>query len=92
VECKEELPVDTLLLQTPAQLPLYLKALRKRRGLTQSQVASRLGIRQARYAFRETHPETVSTRQILDVFAALGVDILLRLRSTPKAAQSREDW
>ena len=84
--------MDALLLQTPAQLPLHLKALRKRRGLTQAQVASRLGIKQARYAFIETHPETVSTRQLLDVFAALGVDILLRLRSDPKAAGSRGDW
>jgi DNA-binding XRE family transcriptional regulator len=56
--------VDTLLLQTPAQLPLHLKALRKHRGLTQSQVASRLGIKQARYAFIETRPETVSTQQL----------------------------
>jgi HTH-type transcriptional regulator/antitoxin HipB len=84
--------VDTLLLQTPAQLPLHLKALRKHRGLTQSQVASRLGIKQARYAFIETHPETVSTQQLLDVFAALGVDILLRPRSEAKEARSGEDW
>jgi HTH-type transcriptional regulator/antitoxin HipB len=84
--------VDTLLLQTPAQLPLHLKALRKRRSLTQSQVASRLGIKQARYAFIETHPETVSTQQLLDVFAALGVDILLRPRSEAKEARSGEDW
>jgi len=62
------------------------------RGLTQAQVASRLGIKQARYAFIETHPETVSTKQLLDVFAALGVDILLRLRSDPKAAGSGGDW
>jgi HTH-type transcriptional regulator / antitoxin HipB len=84
--------VDPLLLQTPAQLPLHLKALRKHRGLTQSQVASRLGIKQARYAFIETHPETVSTKQLLDVFAALGVDILLRLRSDAKSVRSGEDW
>lgn len=84
--------MDALLIQTPAQLPLHLKALRKRRGLTQSQVASRLGIKQARYAFIETHPQTVSTQQLLDVFAALGVDILLRPRSDAKQARSGEDW
>ena len=54
--------MDALLLQTPAQLPLHLKALRKRRGLTQAQVASRLGIKQARYAFIETHPDPANAR------------------------------
>ncbi len=87
--------MDTLLLQTPAQLPQHLKALRKARRLTQAQLAARLHIGQARYAFIEKHPETVSAAQLLDVFAALGVDILLRLRSTrPLSARSRrgEEW
>lgn len=95
MEVTEDFPVDTLLLQTPAQLPLHLKALRKSRGLTQVQLAARLGIKQARYAFIESHPETVSTAQLLDVFAALGVDILLRPRADTKAARaarSGEDW
>lgn len=82
----------TLLLQTPAQLPQHLKALRKHRGLTQVQLASRLGIKQARYAFIESHPDTVSAAQLLDVFAALGVDILLRVRADSKAARDGEDW
>jgi HTH-type transcriptional regulator/antitoxin HipB len=84
--------VRTLLLQTPAQLPQHLKALRKHRGLTQVQLASRLGIKQARYAFIESHPDTVSAAQLLDVFAALGVDILLRVRADSKAARDGEDW
>jgi serine/threonine-protein kinase HipA len=77
--------MDTLLLQTPAQLSLHLKALRRNRGLTQAQLASRLGIKQARYAFIESHPETVSAGQLLDVFAALQVDMLLRPRHDTKA-------
>jgi HTH-type transcriptional regulator/antitoxin HipB len=87
--------LDTLLLQTPAQLSLHLRALRKSRGLTQAQLASRLGLKQARYASIESHPETVSTAQILDVLAALGVDILLRPRPNgkgPRTASSSEDW
>jgi HTH-type transcriptional regulator/antitoxin HipB len=84
--------VNTLLLQTPAQLPQHLKALRKRRGLTQTQLATRLGIKQARYAFIESHPETVSAGQLLDVFAALGVDVLLRVRADSKVILDRGDW
>lgn len=54
-----------MLLQTPRQLPVLLKALRRRRGLTQAQVAQRLGVKQARHAIIEAHPETVSTGQLL---------------------------
>jgi HTH-type transcriptional regulator/antitoxin HipB len=83
--------METLLLQTPAQLSQHLKALRKRRGFTQAQLATRLGVKQARYAFIENHPDTVSTAQLLDLLAALGVEVLLRMKvHTP--ASNKEDW
>ena len=84
--------MDTLLLQTPAQLSQHLKALRKRRGLTQAQLGARLGVKQARYAAIESHPETVSTMQLLDVLAALGADVLLRVRSDSNSAPADADW
>jgi HTH-type transcriptional regulator/antitoxin HipB len=84
--------VDTLLLQTPAQLPQHLKALRKRRRLTQAQLAARLGIKQARYAYIESHPQTIATAQLLDIFAALGVDVQLRVRPDSKVNRASEDW
>lgn len=77
--------MDTLSLQSPAQLPAHLKSLRKTRGLTQTQLARRLGIRQSRLADIENHPETVSSAQLLDLLAALGVEVLLRLK--PAAAR-----
>jgi hypothetical protein len=48
--------VDALLLQTPAQLPQHLKAPCKHDGPMQIQLASRWGIKQARYTFIESHP------------------------------------
>jgi HTH-type transcriptional regulator/antitoxin HipB len=87
--------MDTLLLQTPFQLSQHLKALRKARGLTQAQLAARLRIKQARYAVIENHPETVAAAQLFDVFAALGVDVLLRVRSAkqpPSSAPRGDDW
>lgn len=86
--------MDTLLLQSPAQLSAHLKSFRKMRGLTQAQLAQRLGIRQSRLADMENHPETVSSAQLLDLFAALGVEILLRAKpmSESRAANSRGDW
>jgi len=87
--------VDTLILQTPEQLTAHLKALRGQRHVTQAQIAKRLGIKQARYAAIEAHPELVSAGQLLDVLAILGVDVLLRPRAPTDrdaASRSREDW
>ena len=86
--------METLPLHSTAQLPAHLKALRKTRGLTQTELAKRLGIRQSRLADIENHPETVSTAQLLDLLAALGVEVLLRVK--PKAegrvVRQRGEW
>jgi HTH-type transcriptional regulator / antitoxin HipB len=86
--------VETLPLHSPAQLPAHLKSLRRARGLTQAQLARRLGIRQSRLADIENHPETVSSAQLFDLFAALGVEVLLRLKpaNESRAQGSRGDW
>lgn len=86
--------MNTLTLQSPAQLSAHLKALRKTRGLTQAQLAKRLGIRQSRLADIENHPETVSSAQLLDLLAALGVEVLLRLKTVKdsRASDFRGDW
>jgi len=81
--------MNTLLLHSPTQLPAHLKSLRKTRGLTQAQLARRLGIGQSRLADIEKHPETVSTAQLLNLFAALGVEVLLHLKQTPHQIESR---
>ncbi len=77
----KELTVDTLPLHSPAQLAAHLKSLRKTRGLTQAQLAQRLGIRQSRLADIENHPETVASGQLLDLLAALGVEVLHALEA-----------
>lgn len=64
------------------------------RKLTQAQLAGRLGIRQSRLADIENHPETVSSAQLLDLLAALGVEVLLRLKptDTSRATSFRGEW
>ena len=87
--------MDTLSLQSPAQLSAHLKSLRKLRGLTQAQLARRLGVRQSRLADIENHPETVSSAQLLDLLSALGVEVLLRLKPAAdkrRSADFRGDW
>jgi HTH-type transcriptional regulator/antitoxin HipB len=86
--------METLSLHSPAQLSAHLKSLRKLRGLTQTQLAKRLGIRQSRLAEIENRPETVSSAQLLDLLAALGVEVLLRVKPVDKGrvADFRGDW
>ena len=86
--------MEPLLLSSPAQLRAHLKSLRKTRSLTQAQLAKRLGVGQPRLAEIEKHPEAVSTAQLLDILAALGVEVLLRVKpaSHPQENRSREQW
>ncbi|HMN43810.1 MAG TPA: helix-turn-helix domain-containing protein [Povalibacter sp.] len=80
-------------LHAPAQLRAHLKALRKASGLTQTELARRLGIKQARMADIEKHPELISTAQFIQVLAALGVEVLLRQKSTsPERPAPKGDW
>ena len=64
------------------QLSQHLKSFRRLRGLTQTQ----LGVTQSRVADIERNPSTVSLENLLKVFAAL--DILLVLRDSGKESPS----
>jgi HTH-type transcriptional regulator / antitoxin HipB len=93
--------MDTLLLQGPSQLSLHLKSLRKSRKVTQADMAKRLRITQTRYSQIERNPELIATGRLLEILAALGVDVLLQLRPpesagtptpTPIPTRRGEDW
>jgi HTH-type transcriptional regulator / antitoxin HipB len=95
--------VQTFVLHSPSQLSLHLKSLRKSRGLTQAEMANRLQITQERYSQIERHPELIATGRLLQIFAVLRVDVLLKLRppegapegtatSTPRPTRRGEDW
>ena len=93
--------MDTLLLQSPSQLSLHLKSLRKSRKVTQADMAKRLHITQERYSQIERNPQLIATGRLLEILAVLGVDVLLRLRPpesvrtappTPTPARRGEDW
>jgi HTH-type transcriptional regulator / antitoxin HipB len=93
--------MNTLLLQSPAQLSLHLKSLRKSRNVTQADLARRLQITQERYSQIERHPELIATGRLLEILAILRVDVLFKLRpaesartptSTAAPARRGEDW
>ncbi len=93
--------MDNLLIQGSSQLSLHLKSLRKSRKLTQADMAARLQITQERYSQIERNPELIAVGRLLEIFAVLGVDVLLKLRppesartpmATPTPTRRGEDW
>ena len=93
--------MDTLLLQSPAQLSLHLKALRASRKMTQAEMAKRLHVSQVRYSQMERNPELIATVRLLEILAILQVDVLFKPRPperprkrtpTPTPTVRGEDW
>jgi HTH-type transcriptional regulator/antitoxin HipB len=62
----------------PEQLSLHLRSLRKARGLTQAQLASRMGVGQSRISAIEKDATKLTAEQLLRVLSALGASVVLR--------------
>lgn len=85
----------TYFIQTPAQLSVHLRSFRKARGLTQAQLGALLDLNQARIAKIERNPRLVSVGQLLQILAALGVQMLLQPKAVAadsRPAQDLSDW
>ncbi len=65
-------------LRTAEQLSVLLQAFRKDSGLTQSEVALRLGVTQQTYSTLERNAETVGVGRLLKLLGILGVELVLR--------------
>lgn len=59
------------------QLRQHLRALRKKRGLTQAQLGALIGVSQARIAEIEANPGLVSFDQLMQLFSAFDVRLSL---------------
>ena len=70
------------LLQLPDQLALHLKSLRKAAGVSQAQLAQRLGVSQSRVAAIERDPAAISVRQLMEILQLL--DCLLYTSPSPR--------
>jgi len=66
--------------RTPEQLPALLKAFRKQAGLTQGQLATRVGITQQTLSALERNANKVSADRLLQLLAILGVEMVLQSR------------
>lgn len=72
------------------QLNPVLQGFRRSRGLTQAEVAARLGVSQQSYARLEANPGRASMARVLAVLQALEVDLLLAPRGAAAAADSTD--
>ena len=74
--------------RTADQLPTLLQAFRKEAGLTQSEVALRLGVTQQTYSALERNAVTVGAARLLKLLNILGVELILG-NSSPAPASSK---
>jgi HTH-type transcriptional regulator/antitoxin HipB len=80
-------------LQTPAQLADHLRSFRKARGLTQAQLGRLVGIDQTRITRIEQNPDRVSVHTLLQLLAALRVQVLLQPLAPSKSSDDHpSDW
>lgn len=70
-------------LNISAQLPPVLRGLRKQSGLTQADVAARIGTTQQAYARIEADPSTTSVGRFLAILQAIGVGMVLQAAGSP---------
>jgi HTH-type transcriptional regulator/antitoxin HipB len=63
--------------RTADQLPSLLQAFRKETGLTQSDVALRLGVTQQTYSALERNAENIGAARLLKLLGLLGVEMVL---------------
>jgi len=61
----------------PSELTHHLRAFRKTRGLSQTQLGVRLGLSQSRIARMEKAPAQISVDGLMQMLEALGVRIVL---------------
>lgn len=70
--------MDEFLVRTAEQLPGLLQSFRKAAGLTQAEVAERLGITQQTLSALERNATTVSAARLMKLLSILGVELVLR--------------
>lgn len=79
-------------LVTTGQLGSILQAARKAQGLTQSAVATRIGLSQSRVSHLELNAHELSVAQLLAWCAALGLELAVGTRGKAAVSTTTTDW
>lgn len=79
---------------TPQQLKQLIQGHRKSKGLTQADMAARIGLSQARFSSLELRPERITIEQLLQTLNALGLSMSIQeFNSAPTSSKSTQtEW
>jgi HTH-type transcriptional regulator / antitoxin HipB len=80
------------LVYTTSQLAAAAKSRRKTSGMTQAEVASRVGLLPKTVSAIETRPEVVSVDSLFRLIAALDLELVLRAKGETVRDATREAW
>lgn len=83
--------MPTYPVRTSSQLPDLLQAFRKQAGLTQAELALRLGVTQQTYSALERNADKVGAARLLKLLNILGVELVLRQAPAGADAPSATD-
>lgn len=78
------------LARTSRQISAVLRRARKRQGLSQVQLAERIHRRQATISSLEAGEPTTQLQTLLDVLAALDLELVIRTRTKVSATEIEE--
>lgn len=79
-------------LTTALQLGRLLNSARKAKGLSQSELAAKVGVGQSRVSHLEQHAEEMSVAQLMAWCAALDLEVSIGQRDTSAASSSTSVW
>lgn len=69
---------DTFTVRTPQQLATLMRAFRKKAGLSQAEIASRLGVSRQAISALERDPESATFERLMKIWAVLGLEVSLQ--------------
>jgi HTH-type transcriptional regulator/antitoxin HipB len=75
-------------IRTSDQLTGLLQAYRTESGLTQSQVAERMGLTQQKLSHLERYAQNASAERLLALLSVLGVEMVLRRREPAERTEA----
>ena len=75
-------------IKTSEQLRVALRQLRQSRGLNQSQLGGQVGLSQERISAIESHPEKITTDQLLTILMAMGMELVIKPRTSNSPSQA----
>lgn len=86
-----------MIMNTPKSLAAFVKDSRKQKGLSQSEVASRVGLRQATISEFENNPDRTSIETLLKILASMQLELHLisenaAIKTSSTSVNNGDEW